>query len=356
MMGNARAAVLFSGLACAAAITPAYCQNQPARQQQPIAATSGDRAAAYYNFAMGHLNAELAGAYGNRGEYVNKAIDYYREALKLDPNSSYIGEELADFYVQAGQLERATQLANDLIKANPESANAHKILARIYSRQIGDPDQGQGKIDQAMLKNALDQYKKIVELNPKDTESLSMLARLYRVSRDDANAEKTYRAILAADPNDDDALAGLAAVYADRGDLTNAIAMLKQAAERNPDARTTVTLAEFYEQNKDYSNAADTWQKALSLTNDNVRVQRAWAADLLAAGRTDEALKAFQQLAADDPKSQGLQLRLVEIWSRSTILPMRTPRLKKRVRSTMESSFDLPKRSCSMPKARARRL
>jgi len=84
---------------------------------------------------------------------VNKAIDFYKEAMKLDPDASYIGEELAELYVQTQQLERATTQANDLIKANPNNAGPHKILARIYARQIGDPDQG--KVDQAMLKSAI---------------------------------------------------------------------------------------------------------------------------------------------------------------------------------------------------------
>jgi tetratricopeptide (TPR) repeat protein len=261
---------------------------------------------------MAHLYAELAGAYGNRGEYVNKAIDMYREAMKLDPSSSYIGEELADFYVQTSQLERATQLANDLIKANPNNPNAHKILGRIYARQIGDPDQG--KIDQAMLKSALEEYQNITRIDPKDSESLSMLARLYRISRDLDGAERAYKAILAADPNDDDALTGLATVYADRGDIADAIATLKQAAEKNPDPTKVTALAELYEQDKQYSNAADAWKAALPLTNDNITVRKHYAMNLEQANRTDEALKAVQDLAADDPKNPDLQLELAGIY------------------------------------------
>ncbi len=41
-----------------------------------------DRAGAYYHFAMGHLYAELAGLYGNRGEYLTRAIDEYKLAMK----------------------------------------------------------------------------------------------------------------------------------------------------------------------------------------------------------------------------------------------------------------------------------
>jgi tetratricopeptide (TPR) repeat protein len=284
----------------------------PALAQTPAPANqSPDPAAAYYDFAMAHLDAELAGAYGNRGEYVNKAIDFYKQAIKADPSASYIAEELTEFYVQAGQLDKAMQQANDLLKANPANNNARKILARIYSRQIGDPDQG--KIDQAMLKNAIEQYQKITQQDPKDAESLSMLARLYRVSHDEPAAEKAYRQVLELDPNDEDALNGLAMVYADRGDLPNAIAMLKQAVEKNPDPRTVVMLAEFYEQIKDYSHAADTMKQALAMVTDNVRIRRALAVDLYAAGRFDEALAAFQELAADDPRNVPLQLQIAEI-------------------------------------------
>jgi len=208
-------------MVCMSAI-PAFAQAPPAAQP--------DRASAYYDFAMAHLYAEMAGAYGNRGEYVNKAIDFYKLAIKADPNESYIAEELSEFYVQTGQLDKALQEANDLLKANPANNDARKILARIYSRGIGDPDQG--RIDQTALKNAIEQYLKITQQDPKDTESLSMLARLYRVSHDEAAAEKAYRQVLALDPNDEDSLNGLAMVYADRGDLPNAIAMLKQAIEK----------------------------------------------------------------------------------------------------------------------------
>ena len=314
MIATMRAAVVCVCLLVFGA-APLYCQL-PAGTGPVPAGKHDARSDSYFNFAMAHLYGELASAYGNRGEYVNKAIDFYKEAMKLDPDASYIGEELAELYVQTQQLERATTQANELIKANPNNANAHKVLARIYSRQIGDPDQGQAKLDQGMLKAAIGEYVKIVEIQPKDVESLSMLARLYRVSKDDANAEKTYRLLVVADPNGDDALTGLASVYADRGDLPAAIDMLKQAVERNPDPRTVTGLAEMYEQNKDYGKAADMWLQALPMTNDNNQVRRHLAASLLAANRADEALKYFQELAQEDPKNLEMQIQLMELLQR----------------------------------------
>lgn len=300
------------GLVCFAVVIPGSAQQQSADSPAATAQTP-DRATGYYDFAMAHMYAELAGAYGNRGEYVNKTIDFYKQAIKADPTASYIAEELSEFYIQAGQLDKAMQQANDLLKANPNNNEARKILARIYTRGIGDPDQG--RVDQNMLKNAIEQYQKITQQDPKDTESLSMLARLYRVEHDDPSAEKAYRQVLAIDSGDEDALNGLAMVFADRGDIPDAISMLKKAVEQNPDPRMVIMLAEFYEQIKDYSNAADTMKLALE-QGDNVKIRRALAVDLLAAGRVDEALAAFRELANDDPRNVPLQLQIAEILER----------------------------------------
>jgi tetratricopeptide (TPR) repeat protein len=312
MIGYLKAALLPAGLAMVCAATPAFAQA-PAPSAAPAAIPAGpsDRASAYYNFAMAHLYAEMAGAYGNRGEYVNKAIDFYKQALKIDPTASYIEEELTDFYVQTGQLDKALQEAEALLKAHPDRASAHKVLARIYSRQIGDPDQG--KVDQAMLKNAIAEYQKAADLDPKDTESLGMLARLSRVAHDDATAEKAYKQVLAQDPDDEDALNGLALVYADKGDFAGAVEMLKKAVEKNPEPRNVVMLAQFYDQAKDFENGAEAWKQAVALTNGNPKVLRAYATDLYAAGHFDEALKALQELAAGDPKDDKLQLQIAEL-------------------------------------------
>lgn len=299
------------GLVCVPAST-AFGQARPAANPAPAGQNaSSEQSTAYYDFAMAHMYAELAGSYGNRGEYVNKAIDYYKQAMKADSSSTYIAEELSEFYVQTGQLERALAQANDLLKANPNNVEARKILARIYSRQIGDPDQG--RVDQAMLKNAIDQYEKITQQDPKDTESLGMLAKLYHVNHDDASAERAYKQVLADDPNDDEALNGLALISADKGDIPGAIKLLKQAVDKNPDARTVLMLGQFYEQIMDYSNAADAMKLALSLVNDNVKIEQQLAIDLAAAGRLDEAVQTFQDLASQDPKNAAYQLQIAEI-------------------------------------------
>jgi hypothetical protein len=69
---------------------PAFSQAAPAGPGSQSASDSkvAEKATAYYNFAMGHFYSELAGAFGNRSDYTNKAIDYYRQAMKLDPSAA----------------------------------------------------------------------------------------------------------------------------------------------------------------------------------------------------------------------------------------------------------------------------
>jgi len=79
---------------------------------------------------------------GNRGEYVNKAIEHYQAALKLDPSATFLSEELTDLYIQSGQLARAVTEAEALLKQNPDNLDARRVLGRIYARNIGDGNTG----------------------------------------------------------------------------------------------------------------------------------------------------------------------------------------------------------------------
>jgi tetratricopeptide (TPR) repeat protein len=271
-----------------------------------------DKAAAYYNFSMGHLYAELAGVYGNRSEYVGKAIDYYKQALKLDPGASFLFEELTDLYIQSGRLKDAVTEAEDILKREPNNLDARRILGRIYTRMIGDTQQG--KINEEMLRAATEQYQKIVAKDPKDMESWLTLGRLYRTARNSVEAEKAYTQALTIDPANEDALTGLAIVYSDVGDTKKAIEKLQAVTNKDPNPRTLAALASSYEQLHDYRSAAEVLRKAIALDPENGRVKRALARNLLYSGSMDEALKYFQEFADEDPHDSDALLNIAKIY------------------------------------------
>ncbi len=294
----------------AAALAGAACaQNQKTAAATP--APGADKAASYYHYSLGHLYAELAGAYGNRGDYFNKAIENYRLAMKEDPSASFIGEELSDLYIQSGRLREAVTEAEEALKQNPDDLNARRVLARIYTRLIGDP---QSRIDETMLKKAIEQYRKITEKDPSDSESWLMLGRLETAAHNTVEAQNAYKKALDIDPNNQDAITGLAMVYAEVGNTKEAAELLRKAADKDPNPRSLAALAKAYEQMKDYSLAAETLRRALDMSEGNADLKHAYADDLLRADQTDAALKVFEELAAADPKDAGAELRISQIY------------------------------------------
>src|ERR1017187_5660417 len=92
---------------------------QDAAPATPGTAAADNKSAAYYHYSLGHLYSEMAGAFGNRGEYFDKAAENYRLAMKDDPGATFIAEELSDLYIQSGRLRDAVSEAEDLLKQNP---------------------------------------------------------------------------------------------------------------------------------------------------------------------------------------------------------------------------------------------
>ncbi len=101
------------GLVLLAIPASVVAQTQPTSRKP-------DKSQAYYHFALGHVYAELAGAYGNRGDYLSKAIENYKLAMKEDPSASFLSEELSDLYIQAGRIREAVTDAEEVLEAEPE--------------------------------------------------------------------------------------------------------------------------------------------------------------------------------------------------------------------------------------------
>ncbi|MGD0775505.1 MAG: tetratricopeptide repeat protein [Candidatus Solibacter sp.] len=280
--------------------------------QTPVETPTPDnKAGAYYNFAMGRVYAELAQAYGNKPDYLTKAIQHYQEALKLDPGASLVFEELTDLYIQTNHLRDAITQAEEMLKISPDNVDARRMLGRIYMKMISTPD---NRINEDYLKKAIEQLQKVTDKEPKDSESWVALGRLYRVANNSVDAEKAYNKALEAEPDNEEALTGLAMLYSDLGDNKRAIEKLKLATEKDPNERTLIALGQAYEQIHDYKNAADTLKQALEMAPDNTRLQAGLANNLMLSDRVEEALSIFQKLSEEDPTNPQPKLRIAEIY------------------------------------------
>ena len=296
-------------------ICPAWAQPQTGAG----AARNADKASAYYHYALAHMYADLASNGGSGTtresirEYLNKAIENYKEAIKADPSVPLLTEELSELYVGSGRLREAQSEAEEAIKQNPNDVNAHRMLARVFLSQVEGP---QNHTDEGMLRKALEQYQKITELDARDVDALVMLGRLQRIVQKSADAEKSYRKALAIDPENEEALVGLATALDDAGDHTGAADILKKLTEKNPSPEALLRLASSYEQMKEYGLAAETLSRALATNPPNAGELKAAMADYLRqAKKYDQALKVYQELAKEEPKDAGSYLAMSRIYS-----------------------------------------
>jgi tetratricopeptide (TPR) repeat protein len=280
--------------------------------QAPVKQPNSLKASAYYHYSLGHLYEELAAAGGNRSDYINKAIENYRLTIKEDPSASFLVEDIAELYRLSGRIREAVEEAQEAIKNNPDDLNARRVLARIYTQQIGDAQAN--RIDEGMARRAVEQYKIISDRDPKDTDSLIMLGRLNRVLNNSVDAEAAFKKVLAVDPDNEDATTGLASVYADHGDARSASALLEKLTKKNPSAKSYATLANSYESMKEYSLAADAYKKALEIDSTHTELRAALAQDQALAGQYDDALKTYGEMAEADPKNAQPYLGMAQIY------------------------------------------
>jgi tetratricopeptide (TPR) repeat protein len=209
-------------------------------------------------------------------------------------------------------MKDAQNDAEEALKLNPNDVNAHRMLARVYTRQIGDQ---QNHIDEAMLHKASAEFQKITELDPTDVDSLLMLGRLRGIEHKPAEAEQSYRKALAIDAENEEALVGLATVLTDAGNNTEAADILKKLAEKNPSHDSLTRLAAFYEQMKEYGLAAETLKRALAANPpDAIDLQRAIADYQRRARNYKDAIKTYEEIVKADPKDASSYLDMSRIY------------------------------------------
>jgi len=277
---------------------------------QKTAAQAPDHADAYYHYMLAHEYEEMAAAYG-RPEYATHAIEEYKMALNDDPDSPFLNHGLAELYYRTGRIKDAIGAAKALIQKNPNDLDAHKLLASIYLQSLSEGTQTGASED--VLKLAIAEYEKIVQLEPKSIADRVLLGQLYSFDHQSQKAEEQFDAAQKIDPGSEESALNLARLYTSQGDSTHAIQVLNSLPAENQTAKTEYVLGVNYDQQKNTKDAITAYKKALQLEPDNLDVERALAKDLFDDNQLAAAANAYQDIATNDPSDAEAYLRLAEI-------------------------------------------
>jgi tetratricopeptide (TPR) repeat protein len=277
------------------------------------AASDESRTDVYYLFTMGHLDEQQYELTG-RAEQASESIDFYKKALALQPGSAVIMERLAEIYAKSQRVREAVAQAQEVLKIDPDNLSAHRLLARIYVRTLGDASAGE--LQKENLAKAVDQFNAILKLDPKDTSSALWLARLYRFENQHVEAEKILREVLRRDPDNGPALEQLSQLLIDAGRSQDAIDLLSQAAGNSASPDIYDLLGDAYSQNKEFAKAEVAYRHAVELDPDDPGHHHGLAQALLSQDKYAPALEEYKRLSELEPGTAENYLRMAQLYRR----------------------------------------
>ncbi|MEB3314916.1 MAG: tetratricopeptide repeat protein [Candidatus Melainabacteria bacterium] len=241
---------------------------------------------------------------------ISRGIDYYKQAIELDPTNgpaqqalvngwlaairvapsianNFVGlatayqlqgniDQAEKNYRRALQLEPTNQLAVDGIKAI-ENDKVQMELDLFLNRAIAF--QKEGRYDES-----IDSYIKAVRLAPRNADIHYNVGTSFQAKKDWFQAEKAYRRVLELDPNHKEATLALKALTDDRketqvseafdkaialqqqGMLAEAISIYLKVAEDKPtDDTLFYNLGTAYQANNEFDKAKESFIRAATL-------------------------------------------------------------------------------------------
>jgi tetratricopeptide (TPR) repeat protein len=303
----------------ASAQTPAKPDAAKATDTSPAPAPDRavDHSAAYFHAALANMYEEQAINSG-RPEYVQHAIEEFKAAINADPRSPQLYDGLAELYFRTGRARDAEATARELLKTSPDDVEAHKLLGRIYLRQLGEQQNAVSSVSTSgnALDLAITEFEKIVALQPKSVEDHMVLGSLYTVKHQQAKAEEQYKIAQSIEPESEEVVLNLARVYVESGDIDRAAKLIEAVPESDRTARMEFTLGATYDQLKRPKDAIAAYKRAADLEPGDVPTLNALGQALMNDSQFEAALKQYKDISAADPEDVSALVHISEIQRR----------------------------------------
>ncbi len=272
---------------------PSAASGQPAKPQE------GD--AAYYFLLGRHLE--------DRGR-IDAALNAFKQAIALQPESAELRAEVAAFYARQDRAVDAVGAAREALRIDPDNREANRILGSVYASlaeqrqplKPGDDVSQYSKLAIASLERA---HRDTIV----DTGLEMMLGRLYVSTGAYDKGIATLDRVVVDQPGYPEAVWLLAYAHERAGHLDKAIETL---ASGPPFYRGAARLAELYEQQRRWKDAADAYAEAQRLNPRATDLTPRRAAALVNAGEAATARDLLAPLAAGASASPAVLYLLAE--------------------------------------------
>jgi tetratricopeptide (TPR) repeat protein len=291
--------------------------NAASAESDSAVAGETSRAQAYFHLALASVYEDDAVSEGHTDE-INQSIEQYKLALNADPDSAELSDDLADLYFRADRVHDAEAAARTTLKSHPDDIDAHRLLGRIYLRQLGEGQNGGAPAANSatVLDQAIAEFSKIVALQPRSVEDHMVLGQLYTVKHQPEKAESEFKIAQAIEPESEEVVLNLARLYAESGDVQHAVKAIEAVPEDGRTPKMEFTLGALYDQLKQPKDAIAAYKRADDLQPGDLQTLDSLASALLSDNQLDEALKQYQALSEADPENTEALVHIGEILRR----------------------------------------
>lgn len=127
---------------------------------------------------------------------VNKAIQCYTKAQRINPNDPMVLSNLGSIFLEKGELDKALEYYGKALKIDPDHAVALNGLGSIW-------------VYKGKLNKAKEYYEKVLEIKPNDAEAINNLGIVWARKREFDKAIECFKKALEINPDNSNALKNL---------------------------------------------------------------------------------------------------------------------------------------------------
>ena len=232
-----------------------------------------------------------------------RAESEWREAIRLRPDLTDAQRALASVELRRGDLDAVMQTAQQIITAQPYSADGFMLraVAEINGRKYNDAEQD---------------LHKAMEVAPASAAPYVQMGNLHLVQKQFSEAEKSYQQALDKDPASSDGLSGLLNTYFAENQPDKAVAAANAQLAKSPNNSAFYDLlgTALFNGKKDLKGAEAALRKAVELDRNNSDALVKLGKVQVAEGAADQALATYQQSIKDNPREISFYILAGELY------------------------------------------
>ncbi len=245
---------------------------------------------ALYYFTLG----EMASQNGN----VTEAIEYFKEAIKLDATSAHLYARLGEEYLKRSEFQIAIEHLKKAVELDSEHFNAHLLLGSVYAAT-----KEYDKAEKHLKRN--------IVLEPENEKPYVVLSSLYSEQKKFSDAIDMLDQLLKIDSQSFLAHYYLGQIYSDQGRMTKAIREYKLALKANPSFYSAaIALGLYYETRDQVDQAVEVYLGVLDKGGSHPRLLRRAIQLLMAKKDYPRVIKLLEELKFQEPDDLNNRVRI----------------------------------------------